>query len=80
MEIGLSNLMMMFLYLNIIQFLLPFLAMNSYFISNIRNTNIKGSLVAQLVKCPSLDFSPVLNVRVVSSRPTLDSMLGVESI
>jgi len=34
--------------------------------------------VAQSVKCPTLDLSSGLDLRVVSSNPMLGSMLGME--
>ena len=34
--------------------------------------------MAQLVKCPTLVFGSGLDLRVLSSGPTLGSMLGVE--
>ena len=37
----------------------------------------RGTWVAQLVKCPTLDRSSGLDLRVVSSHPVLDSMLGI---
>jgi len=36
--------------------------------------------MAQLVICPTLDLSSGLDLRVVSSRPTLGSMLAVEPV
>ena len=36
----------------------------------------RGTWVAQLVKHPTLSYSSGLDVRVVSSSPTLDSTLG----
>jgi len=38
----------------------------------------RGAWVAQLVKCPTLDFSSGHDLRVVGSSPTSDSALGVE--
>ena len=38
----------------------------------------RGAWVAQLVKCLTLDLSSGLDLRVVSSRLALSSMLGVE--
>ena len=38
-----------------------------------------GAWVAQLVEHPILDLSSGLDLRVVGSSPTLDSMLGIES-
>lgn len=35
-------------------------------------------LVAQLAKCPSLDLSPGLDLRVMNSSPVLDSTLDME--
>jgi len=38
----------------------------------------RGALVAQLVKCPTLDLSSSLDLRVVNSGPALGSLLGLE--
>ena len=38
----------------------------------------RGTWVAQLVKCPTLDLSSDLDLRVMSSRFTLDSTVCVE--
>ena len=40
--------------------------------------NVRGTWVAQLVKCLTFDLSPGLDLRVVSSSPTLGSALGME--
>ena len=38
---------------------------------------LEGCLVAQSVKCPTLDLGSGLNLRVMSSSPVLSSMLGM---
>ena len=38
-----------------------------------------GAWVSQLVKCPTLDLSSGLDLSVMSSSPTLGSMLDAES-
>ena len=37
-----------------------------------------GVWVVQLIECPTLDLSPGLDLRVVSSSPALGSKLGME--
>ena len=54
-------------------------------IERARNNRLKydkkkeeGHQVALLVKCPTLDLSSGLDLRIVSSSPALGSMLGME--
>ena len=48
------------------------------FEGQLRNLQYQGAWVAQLVKHLTLDLSSALDHRIMSSNPTLDSMLGME--